>query len=246
MKTVEYGLENKEVIVLLHGGVSWWNYLEVAQRIEGRFRVVVPILNGHSGSDKPFTTIEDNAKDIISYIDEKFGGRVLLIGGLSLGGQILVEMLSQRKDICSFAIIESALVLPMKLTENLVKPTFSMCYPLIKKRWFARLQFKSLHIKADLFDRYFEDTANILQEDMTAFLTENARYRLKDTLDACKAQCLVIAGGKEQRIMRKSAEMIAARLPVSKLEVIPGYYHGELSINHPEEYVKRLLGLSEM
>ena len=93
----EYGKQNRDVIILLHGGgLSWWNYREVAERLQNVFRIIVPILDGHAGSDNNFTTIEDNAAEIISCIDVKFGGSVLLIGGLSLGGQILLGMLSQR------------------------------------------------------------------------------------------------------------------------------------------------------
>ena len=33
MNYVEYGKENSDVIILLHGGgLSWWNYKEVAER----------------------------------------------------------------------------------------------------------------------------------------------------------------------------------------------------------------------
>lgn len=43
---------------------------------------------------RDFTTIESNAAEIISFIDAELGGSVLLIGGLSLGGQVLLELLS--------------------------------------------------------------------------------------------------------------------------------------------------------
>ena len=247
MKTVEYGKENKDVIFFLHGGgLSWWNYKEVAEQLADRFHIVIPILNGHSGSDRAFTSIEDNAKEIISYIDENFKGHVLLIGGLSLGGQILVEILSQRSDICEFAIIESALVLPMKVTAALIKPIYYMCYPLVKKRWFARLQFKELHIKTEFFEDYYVDTANISENDMVAFLMANSNYCVKDTLTDCKAKVLVLVGSKEQSIMKKSAKRIADCLLTSKLEVMPNYYHGDLSINHSEQYVEKLLRLISM
>ncbi|MEG1947939.1 MAG: alpha/beta hydrolase, partial [Lachnospiraceae bacterium] len=108
MKIIEYGEENSEVIMLLHGGgLSWWNYRDEANLLKENYHVVLPVLDGHAGSDTPFTTIEDNAKELISYIDENFDGTILAIGGLSLGGQVLVEMLSQRSNICRFAIIES-------------------------------------------------------------------------------------------------------------------------------------------
>ena len=108
MNYVEYGKENKNVIILLHGGgLSWWNYREVAELLQDKYHVVLPILDGHAGSDRDFISIEENAKEIIDYIDTTYQGSVLLIGGLSLGAQIVVEILSQREDICKFAIIKA-------------------------------------------------------------------------------------------------------------------------------------------
>ena len=52
--------------------------------------------------------------DIIEFVNSKLGGSVIMMGGLSLGGQILLEILSQRKDICKYAIVESVLVIPSK------------------------------------------------------------------------------------------------------------------------------------
>ena len=159
------------MIILLHGGgLSWWNYREVAELLQADYHVILPILDGHAGSDRDFTTIEDNAKEIIEFIDEQFDGSVLLIGGLSLGGQILVEILSQRKDICQNAIVESALVLPSKFTYSMIKPAFGSCYGLIRYKWFSKLQFQSLRIKPDLFEDYYRDTCGISKKNMISFL----------------------------------------------------------------------------
>ena len=141
MQYVEYGAHNSQTIILLHGGgLSWWNYREVALLLADKYHVVLPILDGHADSDEPFTSIEDNAARLIAYIDEHHGGSVYTLGGLSLGGQIAVEMLTQRSDFCRFALLESVLVKPSKLTHALIKPTFGMSYGLIKQKWFAKLQ----------------------------------------------------------------------------------------------------------
>ena len=156
MRYQEYGLQQKETILLLHGGgLSWWNYREAAELLQKEYHIILPILDGHAGSDRPSTTIEENASEIISFIDKYMNSSVLLIGGLSLGGQILLEMLSQRKDICSFALVESASVIPSKLTSALIAPTFGTSYGLIRNRSFARLQFRSLHMKNELFADYY-------------------------------------------------------------------------------------------
>ena len=90
--------------------MSWWNYREVAERLQNDFRIIIPILDGHAGSSKNFTTIEDNAAEIISFIDAEFAGQVLMmIGGLSLGAQILLEMLSQAMRHGEFSITRADL-----------------------------------------------------------------------------------------------------------------------------------------
>ena len=138
------------------------------ERLQTDYHVVLPILDGHAGCDKQFTTIENNALDIIEFVNIKLGGSVLMMGGLSLGGQILLEILSQRKDICKYAIVESVLVIPSKFTYSMIKPAFGSCYGLIKYKWFSKLQ--------DSF-----------------------------------------------------------------IQVLPNMYHGEFSINHADDYVRKLL-----
>jgi len=242
---VEYGKENNNVILLLHGGgLSWWNYEEVVNSLQKDYHIILPILDGHAESDNPFTTIEDNAAEIIAFIEAHFGGSVFLIGGLSLGGQIVLEILSQRNDICNYAIIESALVIPSKLTYSMIKPAFGSCYGLIKHKWFSKLQFKSLKIKSDLFDSYFRDTCSISKEDMIAFLQANSLYSLKESIKNCAAKVYVFVGGKEKSAMRKSAQIIYQTLRESVLQVLPGLHHGEFSINHGIDYANKIREIS--
>ena len=198
MNVVEYGTGNKKTILLLHGGgLSWWNYREAEELLQNEYHIVLPILNGHAGSDRPFTTIEENAAEIISYIDEHLGGSVLLIGGLSLGGQILLELLSQRGNICTYALVESAAVIPSKMTNALIAPAFGSSYGLIRNRSFAKLQFQSLHMKPDLFEDYYRDTCLIKKQDMIAFMKASTSYALKDAFRETAADVHVYVGEKE-------------------------------------------------
>ena len=244
MKTVEFGKQNNDVIMLLHGGgLSWWNYKAEAELLKNRYHVVLPILDGHAGSDNDFISIEKNASRLISFIDKEFGGSVLLIGGLSLGAQILVEMLAQRNSICQNAVIESASVIPSRLTNALIKPMFSLSYDLVKKRRFAQMQFDYLHIRKDLFEDYYRDTSQISKANMIAFLEANTSYEIKSNLQDVHANIHILVGEKEQKKMIRSAEQLHKVLPDSILEIKKGLYHGEYSINYPEEYTKELLDM---
>ena len=250
MNLKEYGDSNNETIILLHGGgLSWWNFKDEAEILKNKFHVIIPILDGHSGSDRDFTSIEDNAQEIIEYIIKNFNGHVYLIGGLSLGGQILLEILSRKNDICDFAIIESALTIPMKATQKMIKPAFSMSYGLISQKWFSKMQFNSLGIRKDLFEDYYRDTCKISKENMIAFMEANSKYEIKDTIQDTKARTLVIVGEKERTIMKKSANIINQKIKTSRIEIMPNYSHGELSINNPEHYIaliNALTGQSEI
>ena len=238
---IEFGKQNPDVVMLLHGGgLSWWNYREVAELLAEQYHVVLPVLDGHGDSDAPFTTIEDNAARLISYIDAHFGGQVLAIGGLSLGGQVAVEMLSQRPDICRYALIESALVKPMKLTAPLIGPTFGMSYGLIKQNWFAKAQADYLGIPKALFDDYYRDTCAISKADMIAFLKANSVYNVKPSLSETAAKVKIVAGSREQKSIRHSAELLHEAIPGSSMEILTGLRHGDLSLNKPEQYANIL------
>ena len=69
MKTVEFGKQHNDVIMLLHGGgLSWWNYKAEAELLKNQYHVVLPILDGHAGSDNDFISIEKNASWLILLI----------------------------------------------------------------------------------------------------------------------------------------------------------------------------------
>ena len=241
MNYKEYGNHNAPAVILLHGGgLSWWNYREIAEMLKDEYHIILPVLDGHAGSDRNFTTIEDNAREIISFIKSTMNGSVFLIGGLSLGGQILLEILSQEKDICQFAFIESAMVVPSKITNVMIRPAFGLSYPLIKQKWFAKLQFRHLRIKNSLFEDYYRDTCLINKDDMIAFLKANTLYQLKDTIRNCAADIHIYYGQREIAGVRKSAKIIKEMLPSAVLTKLPEMYHGDFSINHPEMYAEAI------
>ena len=237
MRVTEYGAEHPETVVLLHGGgLSWWNYRREAELLREDFHVVLPVLDGHAGSDRPFTSIEDNARELVEWIDVHCGGRVALIGGLSLGGQVLLEALSRRGDLCRCALVESAAVIPDRLTHALIAPAFGSSYGLIRQQWFARLQARSLRIGHELFGDYYRDTCRIAKADMIAFLRASTAYALPESLSRCGAAVRVVIGGRERREIKRSAELLAQQVPGCGVTVLPGLHHGEFSLSRPQEY----------
>ena len=241
MNYKEFGCRHEKTVLLLHGGgLSWWNYREAAQDLGEDFHVVLPILDGHAEADRPFTSIEDNAAEIVAWIRTHLGGQIFALGGLSLGGQIALEMLAQDGGLCEHALIESAMVIPSRATAAMIRPAFGCSYPLVKQKWFARMQFRSLHIREDLFEDYFRDTARIAKADMIAFLEASTLYAPKEALRQCTADVCIFCGGRETRGIRKSAEILGNLFPHSTVRVLPGMVHGDFSINHAHEFTETI------
>ena len=101
MKFHEFGDRNLPPILLIHGGCSsWWNYLRQARILSEDYRVILPTLNGHGEEYHiDYVSTEDSALDILDYVKAHSGGEVLVIGGVSLVGQIVMVLLSLDSDI---------------------------------------------------------------------------------------------------------------------------------------------------
>lgn len=114
---------------------------------------------------------------------------------------------------------------------------------MITKRWFAKLQFQSLKIRQELFEDYYRDSRKISKKSMIAFLKANSKYQVRDDLRKSKAKVLILVGSKEPKKITSSAHKLNRMISRSELKICKGYTHGEISLNHPIEYVDELLTL---
>ncbi len=237
-----FGNKNNPVILLFHGGgLSWWSLKPQIESLQKNYYVVTPIIDGHGDDWKnPFISIEASATHAIAYIKENLVGKVFAICGLSIGAQIVVEILSKESDITEYAVIESALVYPMKLATKLTVPIYNLSYGLIKKRWFAKLQAKTLNVPAALFETYYLESSRMSKQTLINLTISNGGYSLPLTLCNTKANVLLLVGQKEISIMKKSANLIHHTIKGSTFMTIHKSGHGEISLMRPEEYLDLL------
>ena len=91
-----------------------------------------------------------------------------------------------------------------------------------------------------VLDDYYRDTCKIRKADMIAFLKANSIYNIKPSLSQTTAKVKIVAGAKEQKNIRDSAELLHQAIPESSMEILSGLRHGDLSINHPQNYRRML------
>jgi pimeloyl-ACP methyl ester carboxylesterase len=229
----EFAKENAPLMVFLHGGgVSGWMWDEQIKYFSLSNHCLVPDLPGHGLSTNEDFSIKDSAEKIIELISNKQTDQSVIVIGFSLGAQILVKMLSLAPELINYAIINSALTVPMRYSAKLLTPLFKLSFPLTQMRSFAKLQSKVLYIQESQFEHYFKDSKEISLKSFLQVMQENMSFEVPKDYSHSKTNILVTVGEKEKSIMKKSAVELVQKNPNSKGIIIPNVGHG-ISLANP-------------
>lgn len=100
MKYFEFGSENPELMVMLHGGgTSYLGMLPTANKMAKVYHVVLVAYDGFN-PDEPeteFVSPMDEAKRLGDHIVEHYGGKIDILYGISYGCRVLMEVLSATR-----------------------------------------------------------------------------------------------------------------------------------------------------
>ena len=255
MKFHEFGNKNLPPILLIHGGgSSWWNFLRQARLLSHKYHVILPTLNGHGEEYQlDYVSTEDSALELLEYIKENCGGKLFAVGGVSLGGQIAMELLSLDSDIAEKAIIDGSLCIPQPRLARF----FILLISLFGKLMFSKLSCKlQLSIMNKCYPKlaYPDELKNYFMVDMprtpiktlvTIYKTYMGHYKLNSRISKSKAQVLYIHGEKELNCVKESAKLFQQLHPNTILYEAKGYNHGYLSAYLPQEWVELVVPFLE-
>lgn len=234
MNVAEYGSAEKPVIMLIHGeNLSGWMWRRHVSLLEDDYRVLVPVLDGHGG-EGTFTTVEHCADQLIAYLDAHCAGKALCLCGFALGGQIALTMLAKRPDIAPYGLIESAVVIPKKLTGGGARTGVGMQNLLMKWKGFARFQSQAMYITDSMFSQYYEDAKKMSKTSQTNLLLEIGGFSLPPFTDLA-AKLLIVYGDQEERPVKASGQKLSG-LHGAKLIVVKNCGHG-FCLRSPQQYV---------
>ncbi|MEG1877471.1 MAG: alpha/beta hydrolase [Lachnospiraceae bacterium] len=249
MKFRTFGNPQSPHILLIHGGGNaWWNYKRQAEALSNRYHVILPTLDGHCEEfASEYRSTEDEADKILAYIDQYCGGHLFALCGVSLGGQIVMELLSRRADLTEKAIIDGSLCYPKpgmaRFSMAMVK--LFGCFLFGEKA--CRLQLKMMPKMVPEKMLYPEDIQQLYIHDMpltprktmlTMYRTYMMTYTLRDSVKSTMAQVQYWYGEKEMNCVKQSAQRFKALVPSCKLYEAKNCGHGYLAIYLPEEWLR--------
>ncbi len=110
-----FGKEGAPSLLLIPGlGVSYEIFLPLIGLLEDRFRIIAVQVDGFTlGTFTRFTSIDDQAAQVIAHVNASQGGRLDCAYGLSLGGKILSRVLERNEVVIDHAILDAAPLLPL-------------------------------------------------------------------------------------------------------------------------------------
>ena len=255
MKFHEFGDKNLPSILLIHGGgSSWWNYLRQARILSEEYRVILPTLNGHGEEYQlDYVSTEDSALEILDYIKANCGGKLFAIGGVSLGGQIAMELLSLDSEIAEKAIIDGSLCIPQPRLAKISIFLVSLFGKLMFSKSSCKFQlslmnkfYPQLAYPDEIKNYYMEDLPRTpIKTLVTIYKTYMGHYKLNSRISKSKAQALYIYGEKELKGVKESARLFQQMHPDTILYEAKGYNHGYLSAYLPQEWIKLVVPFLE-
>ena len=244
----EFGDKKFPHILLIHGGGnSWWNYLRQARMLSDKYHVILPTLDGHGEEyQKEYISTENSAQQILEYIKNNCDRKLFVIGGVSLGGQIVMELLSLDSDIAEKAIIDGSICIPQPKLARICTVIVKLFGKIMFSKSASKIQlslmkkmYPNMAYPEEIENYYIEDIPRIpIKTLVTIYQTYMGRYRLKDTITESKAQVLYIYGEKEMKCVKESAKLFQKMHPDCTLYEAKGYNHGYLSAYLPLEWME--------
>ncbi len=219
------GPDAAPTLLFLHGGgVGGWSWEPVVERLP-RYHCLVPDLpeQGRSLVEGPFS-ISDATRRMVALIDDRaHSGHAHLIG-ISLGGQIALDLLSVAPNIVDRAVISGTLVRPIP-GRRLIDLLARAYMPFRNIDFLVRANQRSQGVPNRYLPQFREDTRNLTAAGFARILSENASFHIPYGLRFVDVPTLVLVGERELGATRQSARDIVATLPNAQGRIAAGARH---------------------
>ena len=236
-----YGDPEEPTLLLIPGlGVSYEIFLPLVKLLEERFRIIAVQVDGFTiGVNTRFTSIDDQAGQIIGFVRQHCGGQLDSAYGLSLGGKILSRILERNEITISHAIMDAAPLLP--LPRWLVGPlrhyqSYNVwtCY-----HWtgFWKRVFHSHY-----FDVLLDECRKVFPFGGRQAVLDGYKDVYTNKLESISgADIQFWYGTKEAFVAKPQVRHLISLCQDARITVFPGMNHGQLLIDRPEEVARRII-----
>ena len=231
-------------LLLIPGlGVSYEIFLPLIRLTEDKFRIIAAELDGFTlGRHTRFTSVDDQAAQVIAYVQEHHNGHLDCAYGLSLGGKILSRILERNEIEVDHAVLDAAPLLP--LPRWLVGP---LRYYQAGNVWtcYHWTGFWKVVFHSHYFDVLLDECRKTWPWGGAQAVLDGYESVYTNRLNTISgADIHFWYGTKEAFVAKPQARHLLSVCPQAHVHVFQGMNHGQLLIDHPDEVAKRLTSIS--
>ena len=235
-----------QTLLLIPGlGVSYEIFLPLIALLEDRFRIVAVQVDGFTlGVKTRFTSVDDQAAQVIDYVKASCGGRLDCAYGLSLGGKILSRVLERDEVTIDHAVLDAAPLLP--LPRWVVGPLrYYQCFNVwtcYRFTGFWRWVFHSHY-----FDVLLDECRKTFPFGGGRAVLDGYKSVYTNKLESISGSDIHFwYGTKEAFVARPQVRHLVSLCPDAHVQVFQGMNHGQLLVDRPEEVARRILEICGM
>ena len=230
-----FGKEGAPVLMLIPGlGVSYEIFLPLVDLLKERFHIIAVEVDGFTiGAHTRFTSIDDQARQVIEYINGHHSGCICCAYGLSLGGKILSRVLERNEVTIEHSILDAAPLL--SLPKWLVGPLRYLqagnvwsCY-----HWtgFWRWVFHSHY-----FDVLLDECRKVFPYGGTKAVLDGYKSVYSNRLESIpQVDIHFWYGTKEAFVAKAQVKHLKGLCPEVQIKIFKNMNHGQLLIDRPED-----------
>lgn len=232
-------------IMLIPGlGVSYEIFTPLIKLLRERYNIIAVEIDGFTlNKHTSFTTIDDQATQIIDYINTNCNGHIDCIYGLSLGGKILSDILERGEVVVNHAIMDAAplLALPRWLVNPLRHLQAVNVWSCYHHHRFWRWVFHSHY-----FDVLLDECRKVYPFGGRRAVLDGYKSTYTSSLNRISGDDIHFwYGTKEAFVARPMVKHLLKLNPTTHIEVFAKSNHGELLITRPEEVAHRIINIVE-
>ena len=239
----ESGPVGAPAIVFLHGGdMSGWSWQPVVERMQ-QYRCLVPDLPqfGKSFQQGPFE-MGRAATAVAQLIRCRVGTGLAHLVGFSLGAQVGVQLLATEPKLVDRAVLCGTIINTMPY----VRLTRLLLGMLARNKWYRgavnrHRNARHAGIPSANIDDYREDVRLITGPQFANIVEASAGFTLPEGLDKSDTPALFLTGAKETPLLRRTAAVLAQRMPNGVDRVASGMVH-DWPLRYPDLFSRTVDG----
>ena len=245
MKILEFGNNEKRILLLIHGfQCSWQVWDKYIEHYKNDFHIIVPVITGHDPDKKEvFVSFEEDTRNIEDSIISRYGNNVYAVFAMSMGGVLAATIWQNKRLRIENIIFDGS---PLTSMNPVIKAYMQSFYRNVTHKTQQRdektiKQASGTIIASDHMDDFLKVLDNMTDNTIVNAINAIADFKLNTDISTAGTKIHFFHGtALNEMLAKKSAKFLKKHYPDTTIKCFDGKSHCENTLIHPEVMIDEL------